>query len=786
MSKQFSKKKEATFISAKTGTNKPIFDIPNMAVIGIFSVLIIIFFWGHISGNAFMWEDFMEMYYPFQFFAAKGFHAGQIPFWNPYVFAGMPFTADLQNGFFYIGHQIIYALSGGNLSSYLLQFFLILHYLIAMIGAWKLAKNLGISNWGSLLSGIVYGVSGFIVVRMIHHAVLFHLAWFPLIVALFYKAVTQRNFYNSFLCAIVLGITMLSGHPQMTLYIIFFLALLTIFILITDFKNPDKQGSIMLAGLNAIIPVLLGVGIFAIQFLPSQELAPISRRAEMTYEKSLDGAMTLTQSVTLALPKVLGYSGAEPAPDSEFWYEGKQRYYYWETVIYFGVVGLILMVVGLAGKRLGSLKWFLLGMGLLGFFYGMGDNFFIHPIIWNLPLFKLFRNPVRMACFLVLGASVLAGSGLDTIIFSNQTDLQEKNKLAKISLIAGLAVAFLGLLTVSGFIPSLFNAPQELAKSSASSGIMALLGGLSVGLVSFFAIKGRLPITGAAVAILALCVIDLFSFGIKQNQGTLSPDQTFQATDQEPSMQNLKVNLPSNIFRVNMRNREGMLMKRNQGCVSNMMLIEGYNPLLLQRIIPPAKDEATSNDLLNVKYGIQSDGKGGAGLAERTTAFTHARFVYNVVVAKDDSAAAEAMRSTTINFAKTAVVSQESNTENKDLSGLQGTPDSTTKTGIANITSYNNQQITIEANTNQKGLLVLSEIWFPAWKVYIDSKEAELLRTNFSLRGVVVPQGKHKIEFKYESEAFSKGAMLTAISTLFSVVGVIIFGLKQRAAKKII
>lgn len=119
-----------------------------------------------------------------------------------------------------------------------------------------------------------------------------------------------------------------------------------------------KKKTIVSAIINMIIPVVLGVGIYAIQFLPAQELAPISRRAEMTYQQALDGAMSPSQIFTLVLPKVLGYSGAEPKPDSEFWFEGKQRYYYWETVVYFGVVGLMLMVVALASNRLGGLRWF--------------------------------------------------------------------------------------------------------------------------------------------------------------------------------------------------------------------------------------------------------------------------------------------------------------------------------------------------------------------------------------------------------------------------------------------
>jgi hypothetical protein len=777
MSKQSSKKNEVEFISVrspnKTSIGKPVPVISNYVAVAVLALISTVFFWGHITGNVFMWEDFMEMYYPFQHFAAKGFHSGHIPFWNPYVFAGMPFTADLQNGFFYIGHQLVYLLSGGNLSVHLLQVFLVVHYFIAMVGAWKLSKTLGASNWGGILSGLTYGLSGFLVVRMIHHAVLIHLAWFPLIVALFYKGVTERNYYYSFLCSIVLGITLLSGHPQMTLYIVFFLGALAMFILINDFRNPEKKKTIVSAIVNMIIPVVLGVGIYAIQFLPAQELAPISRRAEMTYQQALDGAMSPSQIFTLVLPKLLGYSGAEPKPDSEFWFEGKQRYYYWETVVYFGVVGLILMVVALASNRLGGLRWFLLGMGLLGLFYGMGDKFFIHSLVWNLPFFKLFRNPVRMASFLVLGASVLSGFGLDELI-SNNSNLIEKNKLAKVGLISGLVVALLGLLTVTGFIPKIFGATQEVLQSSSSSGVIALIIGAAVGIISYLVLKGSFPKFGAVIAILVLTIIDLFAFGIKQNQGMVNPEQVYQATNDEPSMQGLKSNPPKDIFRVNMRNQQGMLMKRNQGCISDIMLIEGYNPLLLQRIIPPAKDESTSNDLLNVKFGIETDDKGGAGLTERKTAYPHVRFVYNAIVTNDDSSASKLMKDPSMDFSKTAVVNSDKKL-NLSADGV----------GTANITSYDNQQISIDAQTDKNGLLLLSEIWFPAWKVFIDGKETNLLRTNYSLRGVEVPSGKHKVEFKYESVAFDNGLIITSISGLIAVICTILFGIKNRKLSQI-
>jgi len=72
--------------------------------------------------------------------------------------------------------------------------------------------------------------------------------------------------------------------------------------------------------------------------------------------------------------------------------------------------------------------------------------------------------------------------------------------------------------------------------------------------------------------------------------------------------------------------------------------------------------------------------------------------------------------------------------------------DSTAK---AVITNYEIHKVTIEAESSGNNLLFVSEVYYPDWKVYIDDQPAEILKTNYLFRGVVVPKGKHKVEFKF-------------------------------------
>src|SRR3989440_12838048 len=75
--------------------------ISPLVALGILLGLVLIFYSPLLFGGKFLWEDFLEQEFPFRNFATSSLAAGKIPQWNPYVFCGMPFIADIQVAFWY-------------------------------------------------------------------------------------------------------------------------------------------------------------------------------------------------------------------------------------------------------------------------------------------------------------------------------------------------------------------------------------------------------------------------------------------------------------------------------------------------------------------------------------------------------------------------------------------------------------------------------------------------------------------------------------------------------------
>jgi hypothetical protein len=103
-----------------------------------------------------------------------------------------------------------------------------------------------------------------------------------------------------------------------------------------------------------------------------------------------------------------------------------------------------------------------------------------------------------------------------------------------------------------------------------------------------------------------------------------------------------------------------------------------------------------------------------------------------------------------------------------------GQPDDPTR-DRATILTYEPERIEIATSTGAAGLLVVSELYHPAWRAYVDGQPVRLYETDRVLRGVPIPAGDHVVELRYDQPSLRRG-LLASIATAL-VVGLVISAL---------
>jgi hypothetical protein len=91
----------------------------------------------------------------------------------------------------------------------------------------------------------------------------------------------------------------------------------------------------------------------------------------------------------------------------------------------------------------------------------------------------------------------------------------------------------------------------------------------------------------------------------------------------------------------------------------------------------------------------------------------------------------------------------------------------------ASVTAYEANRIELETSTGADGLLVLSEVYYPAWKAYVDGEPVPTYRADHLLRAVPIPAGEHLVEVRYESSALKAGVAISLIAYA-ALVGLVI------------
>lgn len=295
-----------------------------------------------------------------------------------------------------------------------------------------------------------------------------------------------------------------------------------------------------------------------------------------------------------------------------------------------------------------------------------------------------------------------------------------------------------------------------------------------------FYIKQKIKAGVMTIVVTLIAMIDLFSFDVKYlNEKSFDSKDTYEATefpqtetdrmimaDKDPNFRvyNASVGSPFEESKTSYYHKSiGGYSAAKMGIYDDLSKYQmGRNPNI-----------AVLN-MLNTKWIIT--GEGDAVKAQRNyAALGNAWFIKGINFVKGPVAEMQGLDN--LNTKDSAVVDEEF----KNIATGYVAADSTATIAM---TSFDNDAISYESNSSSANAAVFSEIYYKDWKAYIDGKPAPYFKANYVLRAMVIPAGKHKIEFKYEPKIFFMSKEISLIFSWLVIVLLLALGFVTYMKKK--
>ena len=370
--------------------------------------------------------DTFLYFYPYWEYRAQSLLAARLPLWNPDIFMGAPFLANSQAGVFYPLNLPLIFFS----APVAVKITIIIHLIIAAYGAYLLAHRIfNLQSLSAAFAATLFALGGYLTAQVEHVNQLQGLAWLPFALwATFnifnFKLQTSNlqspiSIVHSSLFSLFIALQLTAGHTQTTFITLVACGIAALWSIINNLQSPTPLRSATgasVSNLRSLIVhcslfslfIALGFSLAAIQLLPTFELSQLSLRG---------GGLPLNEAISFSLNPLLMGRALLP---------GYSRMIFSEFVGYIGVIPLTLAIVGITEIRRNKLIMLAAIIAFVGLFFAFGGYNPIYLLLARfVPGFNLFRVPARWLVLWALGASLLAGFGLQYLI----TNLQSPKKI---------------------------------------------------------------------------------------------------------------------------------------------------------------------------------------------------------------------------------------------------------------------------------------------------------------------------------------------------------------------
>ncbi len=676
--------------------------------------------------------DPIQQYLPWRMYAVESLRSGVVPLWNPYSFMGTPFLANLQSALLY-PPNVLFLLTG---AAYGFGVSAILHLIAGGLLMYAFLRTLDLRPAAATLGALVFMFNGFTVTWLEYPTLsLWTFMWLPGVLVTYELAVRRPVSVWPVLCALLLGMTFLGGHLQIASYLV--MAFL-IYAVARAVAQRRTTRPVVALGL-AVAPLVLAVALAAGQILPTLELAAHSGRVSHGLAGALETAFPITHLVLYFVPNFFGNPVHPP-----YWgnFQDPSAFNFFETACYVGILPLALAVWGL--RRWREVRaWYFAVLIVFALLSAIGA---IYPVLYYIaPGFRELAGLGRILCLAAFGVAGLAAVGMEELLART-----EATKLGR-SVPVLVLVASLGLFACSQLFASAIN---ELGWGFARYLLIQSVVWLALSLTSMALIQARarlrLSANAFAVAALALVVLDLFGFGIGFNP-YVEARLAYPETD---SIRWLKEHVGHDRF-TSLASKDFDWLPHNASMIFGLRDIHGSDSLRIKEsfelVSPPDGNQAKYPDPnsplldeLGVRYLMTErplSGKwklvydGEARIYENRQAWPRASVFRNRLTSPAEF--------------------------------LVDDPDR------------------VVLRVSGPGLLMLRDPSFPGWHAWTDSQPAQRDKEGATARRVIIPDGEHTVEFRYEPATYRVGLFvsLLALALLFGAGAALFFLSRPRASE---